>query len=224
MHANNETGTVQPIAEIAAIANRAEVPFHTDAAQSAGKIDTKVADLGVDMMSLAAHKMYGPKGIGALFVRRGTRLEPHNHGAGHEGGRRAGTESALLAAGFGAACVLVGHRSWAPVGRLRDYFWDRLRATLADRVVLNGHPEHRVPNTLHVAFPNRIGAEILASLDGVAAATGSACHAGCIDMSQVLIAMGVPVHVGSGAIRFSLGLSNTQEQIDRVVARLAEIV
>jgi cysteine desulfurase len=224
MHANNETGTIQPIKEIADIANRAGIPFHTDAAQSAGKIDTKVAELGVDMMSLAAHKMYGPKGIGALFVRRGTRLEPHNHGAGHEAGRRAGTESALLAAGFGAACALAGHKSWAPIARLRDYFWDRLRIRLGERVVLNVHPEHRVPNTLHVAFPNRIGAEILARLEGVAAATGSACHAGCIDMSQVLIAMRVPVHIGSGAIRFSLGLSNTQDEIDRVVSRLADIV
>jgi cysteine desulfurase len=224
MHANNETGTIQPIREIAEVANRAGIPFHTDAAQSAGKIDTKVAELGVDMMSLAAHKMYGPKGIGALFVRRGTKLEPHNHGAGHEGGRRAGTESALLAAGFGAACALVGRKSWAPVALLRDYFWDQLRIRLGEKVVLNGHPDHRVPNTLHVAFPHRVGAEILARMEGVAAATGSACHAGCIDMSQVLIAMRVPVHVGSGAIRFSLGLSNTQDEIDRVVSRLADIV
>ena len=224
MHANNETGTIQPIREIAEIAKRTEIPFHTDAAQSAGKIDTKVADLGVDMMSLTAHKMYGPKGIGALFVRRGIRIEPHNHGGGHEGGRRAGTESAPLAAGFGAVCALTGRKSWTSVARLRDYFWDQLRTRLADRVVLNGHPEHRVPNTLHVAFPNRVGAEILAGLEGVAAATGSACHAGCIDMSQVLIAMRVPVHIGSGAIRFSLGRSNTQDEIDRVVSRLTEIV
>jgi len=224
MHANNETGTVQPISEIADIARRASVAFHTDAAQSAGKIAVKIGDLGVDMMSLAAHKLYGPKGIGALFVRRGTAIEPHNHGGGHEGGRRAGTESALLAAGFGAACAMAGRKSWAPVAGLRDYFWDRLQGRLGDRVVLNGHPEHRVPNTLHVAFPNRVGAEILAGLDGVAAATGSACHAGCIDMSQVLIAMRVPVHVGAGAIRFSLGLSNTQDEIDHVVERLAELV
>jgi cysteine desulfurase len=224
MHANNETGTIQPIREIAEIAKRTGIPFHTDAAQSAGKIDTKVADLGVDMMSLTAHKMYGPKGIGALFVRRGIRIEPHNHGGGHEGGRRAGTESAPLAAGFGAVCALTGRKSWTSVARLRDYFWDQLRTRLADRVVLNGHPEHRVPNTLHVAFPNRVGAEILAGLEGVAAATGSACHAGCIDMSQVLIAMRVPVHIGSGAIRFSLGRSNTQDEIDQVVSRLAEIV
>lgn len=224
MHANNETGTIQPIKEIAEIANGAGVPLHTDAAQTAGKIATKVDGLGVDLMSLTAHKMYGPKGIGALFVRQGTRIEPHNHGAGHEGGRRAGTESALLAAGFGAACALASRKSWAEVARLRDYFREQLHTVLGDRVVLNSHLEHCVPNTLHVAFPDKVGAEILARLDGVAAATGSACHAGCIDMSQVLIAMRVPVHVGSGAIRFSLGHSNTREEIDHVVSRLTDIV
>jgi cysteine desulfurase len=224
MHANNETGTIQPIEEIAELASRAGVPFHTDAAQSAGKIETKVGRLGVDMLSIAAHKMYGPKGIGALFVRRGIRLEPHQHGAGHEGGRRAGTESAMLAAGFGAACAAAERKSWAPVETLRDYFWEQLRHRLGDRVVLNGHPEHRVPNTLHIAFPDRIGAELLSELHGVAAATGSACHAGCVDMSKVLLAMRVPTHVGLGAIRFSLGLTNTREEIDLVVSRLAEIV
>lgn len=224
MHANNETGVIQPIEEISEIAKRAEVSFHTDAAQSAGKIPTRVDDLGVDMLSLAAHKMYGPKGVGALYVRAGLDLASHNHGAGHENGRRAGTESALLTVGLGAACERATRHSYKDVQALRDLFWAQLSNRLGDRVVLNGHPDHRVPNTLNVSFPNRVGADILAQLDGVAAATGSACHAGCVDMSPVLIAMRTPVHVGMGAIRFSLGHQNTRAEIESVVERLTRIV
>ncbi len=224
MHANNEVGTVQPIEEIALIAKEHEVLFHTDAAQSIGKIETRLSKLGVDMLSIAAHKIYGPKGVGALYVRKGLKLEPHNHGAGHESGRRAGTESALLAAGLGAACVLAEKKPYTTVRALRDYFWTLLQDRFGDNVKLNGHPKHSVPNTLNVSFVNRVGAEILEQLGGVAAATGSACHAGCVDMSPVLIAMRTPIHVGMGAIRFSLGHGNTYSEIETVVERLAKIV
>jgi cysteine desulfurase len=224
MHANNEVGTVQPIEEISLIAREHGVLFHTDAAQSTGKIETKLSRLGADMLSIAAHKMYGPKGIGALYVRNGIKLEPHNHGAGHESGRRAGTESALLAAGLGAACALSEKNSYTDVQALRDYFWSLLQERFGDKVMLNGHPRHSVPNTLNVSFVNRVGAEILGQLDGVAAATGSACHAGCVDMSPVLIAMRTPIHVGMGAIRFSLGHGNTYLEIEAVVERLAKII
>lgn len=224
MHANNETGVIQPIEAISAIAKNANVPLHTDAAQSAGKIPTRVDDLGVDMLSIAAHKMHGPKGVGALFVRDGIMLASHNHGAGHENGQRAGTESALLTVGLGAACEHALANNYDHVRDLRDTFWEQLSVRLGDKVVLNGDPKHLVPNTLNVSFPNQVGADILAQLDGVAAATGSACHAGCIDMSPVLIAMRTPVHVGMGAIRFSLGHQNTLTEIESVVERLAQIV
>ena len=224
MHANNETGTVQPIEAISKITDAYGVPFHTDAAQSVGKITTRVDQLGVDMLSLAAHKFYGPKGVGALFVRKGMKLEPHNHGAGHESGQRAGTESALLTVGLGAACDLAASRNYRRVAALRNHFENQLKAHFGDNIVVNGHPEYRVPNTLNVSFVNKVGADILAQLDGVAAATGSACHAGCVDMSPVLIAMRTPVHVGMGAIRFSLGHQNTQAEIDSVVERLGQII
>jgi cysteine desulfurase len=225
MHANNEVGTIEPIEDCARIAREHGVPFHTDAAQSVGKIPTAVDRLGADLLTIAGHKVYAPKGVGALFVRRGVALEPVIHGAGHESGRRAGTESALLAVGLGKACELA--RDLAPMERvrdLRDRLWNELGARFGDRVVLNGHPVHRLPNTLNVSFVGRVGAEILARLDGVAATTGSACHAGRIELSPVLAAMGVPPEVGMGAVRFSLGRATTRAEIDAVVARLSEIL
>ena len=193
MHANNEVGTVMPIGECAAIAREHGVPLHTDAAQSVGKIPTRVDDLGVDLLSIAGHKIHAPKGIGALYIRAGTRLEPLVHGAGHEQGRRAGTESAMLAAALGEACRLAGDRSDVPrIERLRDRFWSTLRQRFGDRVALNGHPELRLPNTLNVSFVGRDGSEVLARLEGVAASTGSACHAGRVELSPVLAAMRVP--------------------------------
>jgi cysteine desulfurase len=224
MHANNEVGTIEPIDDCAQIAREHDVLFHTDAAQSAGKVPTNVNELGVDLLSIAGHKVYAPKGIGVLFVRRGVRLEPLIHGAGHEGGRRAGTESALLAAGLGKACELA--RNLAPMDRvrtLRDYFWQELQKRFGNRIVLNGHPTHRLPNTLNVSFVGRIGAEILARLEGVAASTGSACHSGRIELSPVLEAMGVAPEIGMGAIRFSLGRTTARDEIDVVVERLTEI-
>ncbi len=225
MHANNEVGTVQPIAEIAKIARAHEIPLHTDAAQSVGKIPTKVQELGVDLLSGAGHKVYAPKGIGALYIRRGIAIEPLIHGAGHERGRRAGTESALQAAGLGKACEL--GQSWIGMPaaqRLRDLFWDRLRGAFGNRVALNGHPALRLPNTLNVSFVGHVGAEILARTPDVAASTGSACHSGQITLSPVLAAMGIAPEVGMGAIRFSLGRGTTQDEVEEVVDQLRRVL
>jgi cysteine desulfurase len=225
MHANNEVGTIQPIAAVSRIAREHGILIHTDAAQSVGKIATDANALGVDLLTVAGHKVYAPKGVGALYVRRGTPLEPLVHGAGHEGGRRAGTESALLAVGLGTACDLA--RNLAPmqgVRSLRDRLWQRLQAVFGRRVVLNGHPDRRLPNTLNVSFVGEVGADILARLEGVAASTGSACHAGRIELSPVLKAMGVAPEAGMGAIRFSLGRGTTQDEIDAVGDRLAQIL
>ena len=225
MHANNEVGTIQPIAVIARIAREHGILCHTDAAQSVGKISTCVDELDVDLLSLAGHKLYGPKGIGALYIRRGVTLPPLIQGGGHEQGQRAGTESALLATGLGAACLLAETDSRGEqIGSLRDRFWHGLTARLGDRVVLNGHPTERLPNTLSVSFPSLVGDEILQQLPGVAASTGSACHTGRRSSSPVLAAMGLPANVGLGTIRFSLGRSTTKTEIDSVVDRLATCI
>jgi cysteine desulfurase len=221
MHANNETGTIQPVEEIGAIARGHGIRFHTDAAQSIGKIPTRVDDLRVNLLSVAGHKLYAPKGVGALYVRAGTALKPLIHGAGHEYGLRAGTESVLLAAALGEACGLA--TDLGPIVRireLRDYFWEQLHALYGDRVVLNGHAEKRLPNTLNVSFVGQVGAELLSRLDGVAASTGSACHSGRVELSPVLACMGISEHVGMGAVRFSLGRGTTRKEIDAVMSQL----
>lgn len=225
MHANNEVGTIQPIEDCAAIAREYGIPFHTDAAQSAGKLQARVTGLGVDLLSIAGHKLYAPKGVGALYIRNGFRPEPLIHGAGHEAGRRAGTESALLVAALGTACALAADLTDQDrIRALRDRLWDGLRDRFGERVVLNGHPEFRLPNTLNVSFVDRVGADILAGLEGVAASTGSACHAGRVELSPVLAAMGVSPRVGMGAIRFSLGRNTTAAEIDAVCERIAPLV
>jgi cysteine desulfurase len=221
MHANNEVGTIQPIEACARIAHEHAITFHTDAAQSMGKLPTRVDELGVDLLSIAGHKAYGPKGVGALYVRSGVKLESLIHGGGHESGRRAGTESALLTAGLGAACALAQDLSWTQVTReLREHFWRSLQERFGDRVVLNGHPQHRLPNTLNVSFIPRRGADVLAALDGIAASSGSACHSGSVELSPVLRAMRVPESIGAGAVRFSLGRTTTLAEIEEAVARL----
>jgi cysteine desulfurase len=224
MHANNEVGTIQPVAEIARVAREYGVLFHTDAAQTVGKIGTRLDELGVDLLSIAGHKFHAPKGVGALYIRQGVKLESLIHGAGHEAGRRAGTENVLFDVGLGAACELARARigRMAEVRRLRDLFWTRLAESFGNQVVLNGHPEHRLPNTLNVSFVDKVGAELLAQLPEVAASTGSACHEGSVELSPVLRAMGIPINVGMGAIRFSLGLNTTANEIEWVVRRLAE--
>ncbi len=225
MHANNEVGTIQPIEECTRIAREHNVLYHTDAAQSAGKIPTNVDELGVDLLSVAGHKLYAPKGVGALFVRRGVQLEPLIHGAGHESGRRAGTESALLAVGLGKACELARYLgSMDRVRDLRDHFWRALQKKFGNRVVLNGHPVNRLPNTLNISFVGHVGTEILGRLDGVAASTGSACHSGRIELSPVLEAMRIEPEVGMGAVRFSLGRATTRDEIETVVERLTDVL
>jgi len=225
MHANNEVGTIQPLAEISQIARDHGVLFHTDAAQSVGKIDTDVDGLGIDLLSIAGHKLYGPKGVGVLFVREGVPLESYLHGAGHEAGRRAGTENVLAIVGLGAACELA--RDWINVRQmqtLRDRLWQRLKREFGDRIVLDGHPEHRLPNTFNVSLLGEHGYEVLARLPELAASTGSACHAGSTEISPVLAAMGVSHAIGMGAIRFSLGRTTTAEEIEETVGMLAACV
>jgi cysteine desulfurase len=221
MHANNEVGTIQPIEEIARIAKEAGVLMHSDAAQSLGKIAFTVRGLGVDLLSIAGHKLYAPKGVGALYIREGVSIEPLIHGASHESGRRAGTENVGLDIALGAACDLA--RTWSgmdSIRGLRDLFWDLLQHKFGDRVVLNGHPTERLPNTLNVSFVAQVGADILGRLPGLAASTGSACHAGSVELSPVLRAMEVPPETGMGAIRFSLGRTTTREELEAVVEEL----
>ncbi len=221
MHANNEVGTIQPIEEISKIATERDVLFHTDAAQSVGKIFTKVDDLRVDLLSVAGHKVYAPKGVGALYIRKGISIEPLIHGASHESGRRAGTENVLLIVGLGKACEIAKrYLSDDSIRILRDHFWKLLQDTFGEQVVLNGHPLHPLPNTLNVSFVGQAGGEILSRLDGVAASTGSACHAGSVELSPVLKAMGISNEVGMGAIRFSLGRTTTLQEVERVVYML----
>jgi cysteine desulfurase len=224
MHANNEVGTVQPIHEIAALAHERGVLMHTDAAQSVGKIPVDVKDLGVDLLSVAGHKLYAPKGVGALYVRRGVKLEPLIHGAGHEAGRRAGTENVPYVVALGIACAVA--RQSLPhatdrLRQLRDRLWERLRASLGDKIVLNGHPERRLPNTLNVNFVGHTGALLLEKVPEIAASTGSACHEGVVCLSPVLKAMGVPPRLGQGAVRLSVGRFTTEQEIDQAAEALA---
>lgn len=222
MHANNEVGTVQPIAEVAGVAHAGGALMHTDAAQSLGKIPARVDDLGVDLLSVAGHKLYAPKGVGALYVRRGTKLAPFMLGAGHESGRRAGTENVLLDVALGAACELAGRWTGADALRaLRDRFEAALLAAFGAGVTVNGAGAERLPNTASVNFVGQVGAEVLAALPGVAASTGSACHSGSVELSSVLSAMGVPPREGMGAVRFSLGRDSTWEELEAVVSALA---
>jgi len=224
MHANNEVGTIQPIAEIAAIARERGVLVHTDAAQSVGKIPTDVRELGVDLLTVAGHKLYAPKGVGALYVRAGVPLPPLIHGAGHERGRRAGTENLPGIVGLGAACALARRERSEAEARLRR-LRDRLHEGLAARVpglLLNGHPEHRLPNTLNLSFPGTTGDDLLARTPEIAASTGSACHSGHTEPSAVLTAMGLPPRRALGAVRLSLGRGTTEAEVDRALSLLAE--
>lgn len=218
MHSNNEVGTLQPIREIAARTRERGVLLHTDAAQSLGKVAVDVNDLGVDLLTLAGHKLYAPKGVGVLFIRRGVKLEPLLHGAGHEGGRRAGTENVPYLVALGTACTLARQglpEATQKLQRLRDRLWQRLQAGLGERVVLNGHEEKCLPNTLNANFIGHIGSELLERVPEIAASTGSACHEGKVSQSPVLCAMGVPPKIGQGALRLTVGRFTTEEQVDR---------
>lgn len=225
MHANNEVGTIEPISEVGRIAREHGVPFHTDAAQSVGKIPVDAGALGCDLLSVAGHKLYAPKGVGALYVRAGLQLEPLVHGAGHEAGRRAGTENVVLDVALGAACRLARlHPCEEQLRSMSVFFWRRLQETFGERVVFNGHPVERLPNTLNVSFPGEIGQEILSRMPAMAASTGSACHTGSHTMSPVLSAMGINPRIGLGAIRFSLGRTTTEEELEEAVNLLRRSV
>ena len=221
MHANNEVGTIQPISEIAAIAREAGVWMHSDAAQSCGKIETNVHKLGVDFLSIAGHKVYAPKGIGALYIRSGIDIEAFHHGAGHEMGRRAGTEPVPAIVALGAAMEAMREANdSARIRRLCDQLHTGLTESFGDDVVPLGHPELRLPNTLAVGFRGRIGAEVLAACPDICASTGAACHASERKRSAVLEAMDVPEEIAFGAVRFSVGRFTTEDEIDRALRQL----
>jgi cysteine desulfurase len=218
MHANNEVGTLQPIRAIAEIAHARGVLVHTDAAQTIGKIPVRLPDLGVDLLTVVGHKFYAPIGIGALIVRQGVPLEPLIHGAGHEGGRRAGTENIPYVVGLGRAAALAMERLPEYAERVQT-LRDTLHRRILERLpiaVLNGHPLERLPNTLNLSFPGMNAAALLAAIrDQVACSTGSACHAGHAAPSQVLLAMGRDPGLAAAALRLSLGWATTAQEVQQ---------
>ncbi len=228
MHANNEVGTIEPIEEISRIARKYGVVFHTDAAQSVGKIPVRVDDLGVDLLSVAGHKVYAPKGVGALYIRKPLKPEKFCHGAGQEMGWRAGTENVLEIVGLGKACEIAARdleKNMEQMRMLRDRLHNGLSRELGGMMRLNGLPEKRLPNTLSVCFKgieaNRILEEI--GLD-VAASAGAACHSDTVEISHVLRAMRVPVDWAKGTLRFSVGRMSTAAQIDKAIQVVTEAV
>ena len=217
MHANNETGAIQPVAALARLARERGVLVHCDAAQSVGKIPVKVADLGVDLLSVAGHKLYGPKGVGALYIRRGVKLEKLIHGADHEQNRRAGTENVILIAGLGAAAELAEQNMAAGMAHsrtLRDRLWAALQLSIPD-LHLNGPEEGRLPNTLSVSFPHVEANALLQALPQLAASAGAACHTGAGGVSGVMAAMGVPAGLARGTVRFSTGKYLSAADVDQ---------
>ena len=229
MLANNETGTLQPIREISQIAKGHGIPLHTDAAQAVGKIPVDVNELGLDFLTVAGHKLYGPKGVGALFIRDGRNLTPLVHGAGQEGGKRAGTENIILCAGLGVACRIARKRlkeDLKAMKILRDRLQELLFSHLDD-LVLNGHPDERLPNTLNISVPGVEGGKILDGLPNLLASTGAACHDRSVRLSHVLSAMAVPPEIGMGTLRLSVGRSNRVDQIEEasrlIIERIREI-
>jgi cysteine desulfurase len=228
MHANNEIGTIQPVAALAAIAHEHGALMHTDAVQSVGKIPVDVRALGVDLLSLSAHKFNGPKGAGALWIKRGTRMQPTITGGKHERNRRAGTENVAAIAGLGVAAKLAAAKmdaEGARVAALRDRLETGILGAVPGTAV-NGARGARVPNTTNVSF-ERVEAEsllIALDLEGIAVSTGSACSSGTLEPSHVLKAMGFPAHRTQNSLRFSLGLFSTQEEVDRVVDVLPRLV
>jgi cysteine desulfurase len=228
MHANNEIGTIQPVAELAAIAHEHGALMHTDAVQSVGKIAVDVRALGIDLLSLSAHKFNGPKGVGALWVKRGTRLQTIQTGGKHERGRRAGTENVPGLVGMGVAATLAAEKmsgEAARVGALRDRVEEGLLRAVTGTAI-NGARMNRVPNTTNISF-DRVEAEsllIALDLEGVAVSTGSACSSGTLEPSHVLRAMGFPTHRTQNSLRFSLGVYSTDAEVDRVVELLPKLV
>lgn len=217
IHAHNEIGTIQPIGEIAQRAHAAGAIVHTDAAQSVGKIPVDVNELQVDLLTIAGHKLYAPKGVGALYVRRGTPIRPILHGGGQEHGLRPGTENVAAIVALGRACELAGERLAVGPDRirlLRDELWQRLKAAIPD-LELNGDVENRLPNTLSVRFPNVSGSQLLAATNELAASTGSACHSGELRAPDVVMQLGVTAASALGTVRLSLGVPTSRDQIIR---------
>jgi cysteine desulfurase len=228
MHANNEVGTIQPIEEISGIAKEHNIYFHTDAVQSVGKIPVNVDDLGVDMLSISSHKIHGPKGVGALYVRTGTNISPIVFGGNHEKGMRSGTENVSGIVGFGKAMELAAERlseDSVHMTRMRDSLISRVFDTISD-VRLNGHPSKRLPNNVNMSFKYVEGESMLMLLDmqGVAVSTGSACSSKSLKASHVLSALGIEDEFIHGSLRMSLGRENTMDDIDYVVGALQETI
>jgi cysteine desulfurase len=227
MHANNEVGTVQPIAAIAAMARGRGIAMHSDAAQSLGKIPADVQAMGVDLLSMAGHKLYAPKGIGALYVRHGVQPRKFCHGAGQEKGWRAGTENVLEIVGLGQACAVAARdlaANMAHMQAMRDRLHQGISAQL-EAVRLNGHPEHRLPNTVSLAFKNREANRLLEEIGlEVAASAGAACHADSVTLSHVLEAMQVPIEWAKGTLRFSVGRMTTPQEIEQATSTVVGAV
>ncbi len=226
MLANNEVGSLQPIQEIARMAAERNILTHTDCAQAVGKIPVSLRELGVDMLSLAGHKLYGPKGIGVLCLRRGLTIPNLMHGAGHENGRRPGTENILEIVGLGEACRLVTEDLTVETSRLES-MRNKLQKTLLSAfpdAQVNGHPENRLPNTLSISFPDLRADHIMAAMPEVAVSAGAACHGGGPVASRVLTAMGVPNRWALGTLRISLGRMTTEEDVERGCSRIIEAV
>ena len=228
MLANNEIGTIQPIKELCLVSHERGVLFHTDAVQAAGKLRIDVEELGVDLLSLSAHKIYGPKGVGALYIRKGTKVHPLIHGGHQERGRRAGTENVAGIVGFGKAAEIALQEMEEEAVRIAG-LRDRLEGGILERiedVLINGHPEKRLPNTTNISFRYIEGEAIILKLasHGIFASTGSACSSDTLEPSHVLMAIGLSPEVGHGSVRFSLGKFNTADDVDRTLEVLPEVV
>ena len=228
MHVNNENGTVQPLEEICEIAQAREIPFHTDAVQSVGKLKMNVQELGVNLLAFSGHKIYAPKGIGVLYIRRGTRLANLVHGGAHERNRRAGSENVPAIVGLGIAADLAKQEQHTYAQHL-NALTDRLREGLdahIDRLHYNGHPDHCAPGTLNVSFESVEGESLILRLDmeGICVSTGSACTSGSMEPSHVLAALGLPPRLAQGTVRFSLGRNTTEAEIDEVITKLPKVI
>jgi cysteine desulfurase len=228
MAANNETGTIMPVEEIGEVAAGKGIIFHTDAVQFVGKMPFDVKRSGVQLVSMSAHKINGPKGVGALYVKKGTRIDSYQHGGHHENGRRAGTEDIPSIVGFGKACEITleqGAGHYFEVKKLRDLLHERLKTGIK-QIRLNGHPEKRLPNTLSISFDYLEGESIILGLDleGVAVSTGSACASGSLEPSHVLKSMGIAPLFAQGSVRFSLDMFNTRDDIDYLMEKLPPII
>jgi cysteine desulfurase len=228
MHANNEVGTIEPVQEISEIAHRRGAIFHTDAVQSVGKVQLNTNAFQIDMLSLSGHKFYGPKGIGALYVRKGIRFDPLIHGGHHEHNKRAGTENVPGIVGLGKACEIAVREMTIEeprIKKLRDTLWQNISKEITE-VILNGHPDKRLSGTLNFCVKYVEGESMLLKLDteGIYASSGSACTSGSLEASHVLLAMGVPHDMAHGSLRFSLGRFNTEKDIEKVVSVLPRIV